>query len=248
MRYFRGLTDLRTLACEVKTQGFMNALSTAYKALCLRTQIARDQRFDRKFGVDTCGLAMLSDLSIKSSHSENCVYYTGTPVALVQRTLSCLPNALQDFVFVDFGSGKGRILLVASKLPFKRIIGVEFARELHEIATHNIRVYKSPEQRCFDIESIYIDACEFEIPSDKCVLYFYRPFQGRVFQQVLDRIDASYRAHPRKMYVIYCSPFSGDPLKTLEYVKRLPVPKSLLGRIFPEDIGAVLYETLNDGT
>jgi hypothetical protein len=36
------------------------------------------------------------------------------------------------------GSGKGRALLVASELPFAKIIGVELSRELHRIAEQNL--------------------------------------------------------------------------------------------------------------
>jgi hypothetical protein len=35
-------------------------------------------------------------------------------------------TGLQEFNFIDLGSGKGRVLLMAADYPFKRIIGVEF--------------------------------------------------------------------------------------------------------------------------
>jgi hypothetical protein len=50
-------------------------------------------------------------------------------------------GTLQDFTFIDLGSGKGRALLMASAYPFKRIIGVEFMPELHRVAQENIRKY-----------------------------------------------------------------------------------------------------------
>jgi len=37
-----------------------------------------------------------------------------------------------EFTFIDFGSGKGRVLFLASEYPYKKIIGVELARMLHE--------------------------------------------------------------------------------------------------------------------
>jgi len=48
---------------------------------------------------------------------------------------------LKDFTLIDLGSGKGRVLLMASDYPFKRIIGVEFMPELHRVAEGNIRKY-----------------------------------------------------------------------------------------------------------
>ncbi len=48
---------------------------------------------------------------------------------------------LQDFTFIDLGSGKGRVLLMASEYPFQKIIGVEFMPELHRAAQKNIAGY-----------------------------------------------------------------------------------------------------------
>lgn len=245
---FRGMADLNTFCDVMRKQGVIGALRTAREAFRLRLEMASDQRFDRKYGLDTCGLTLLSDLSINSKNIEHCVYHVATPVTLIESILNRLPGDLKDFVFVDFGSGKGRILLIASRLPFKRIIGVEFAKELHEIAKHNIGAYKSSEQSCFEIESSCVDAREFEIPSDKCVLFFYRPFSGPVFQQVLDRIVTSYHANSRKMYLIYCCPFSGDPFKPLDFVKKIPLPTPLLDHMLGGGIGAVLYETRDEAS
>jgi hypothetical protein len=53
--------------------------------------------------------------------------------------MAALPWRPEDFTVIDFGSGKGRALIVASECPFRRIIGVEFALELHRDAQQNIR-------------------------------------------------------------------------------------------------------------
>ncbi|HWQ37359.1 MAG TPA: hypothetical protein VNM24_01930 [Burkholderiales bacterium] len=243
MRLFKGLADFRTFREEWRKQGALGALKTAREAMRLRLQIAGDRRFDRTYGVDTCGLTLLTDLSVGGGNIADCVYYDPTPVRLLQRIFRKLPRELDEYIFVDFGSGKGRVLLAASRLPFRRIIGVEFARELHEIATRNIEIYRDPAQRCRDIQSVCIDAREFEIPPDKCVLFFYRPFSGPVFHRVLERIVASYRANPRKMYLVYCCPFSDDPFKSLDFARKIPLPAPLFERLLPGGIGAVLYET-----
>ena len=52
-------------------------------------------------------------------------------------------DALGDFTFIDLGSGKGRVLLMASDYPFKKIIGVEFMPELHRAAQENITGYSN---------------------------------------------------------------------------------------------------------
>jgi tRNA1(Val) A37 N6-methylase TrmN6 len=41
---------------------------------------------------------------------------------------------LRDYTFIDFGSGKGRALLMAADLQFKSLIGIELRKELHDKA------------------------------------------------------------------------------------------------------------------
>jgi tRNA G46 methylase TrmB len=49
-----------------------------------------------------------------------------------RRVLRSLPlRDHSDYTFVDLGSGKGRMLLIASEFPFRRIVGVEMRRDLH---------------------------------------------------------------------------------------------------------------------
>jgi hypothetical protein len=45
----------------------------------------------------------------------------------------------REYGFIDYGSGRGRLLLAADRFPFKEIVGVEFSRPLHEEACENIR-------------------------------------------------------------------------------------------------------------
>ena len=45
----------------------------------------------------------------------------------------------QHFTFVDFGSGLGRAVLLASEFPFKKVIGVELSPQLTRIAFANVK-------------------------------------------------------------------------------------------------------------
>ena len=44
------------------------------------------------------------------------------------------------FTFVDFGAGKGRVLMMACEYPFKQVIGVELSRKLHATASRNYNI------------------------------------------------------------------------------------------------------------
>jgi len=109
-------------------------------------RLVRDQRrsdFDRAYDVDTDGdfggWTYLSDLSIPSPNWIHGNNYTGIDPERFSGILAGVTIKFEDFVFIDFGSGKGRALLLASEFPFKRIVGVEFSPELHAAAVDNIR-------------------------------------------------------------------------------------------------------------
>ena len=71
------------------------------------------------------------------------------------------------------------MLLVASELPFMEVLGVEFARELHEIARENIRRYRSASQQCKRVQSLHVDATAFELPPSPLVVFMSNPIWSR---------------------------------------------------------------------
>lgn len=127
----------------------------AAKSLHPDTQVSE---FDREYGVDTDGefkgWTYLSDLDIASPNWIDGNDYAAIEPERFRRVFSSFDIAFEDFTFIDFGSGKGRALLLASDFPFKRILGLEFSPELHQAAEGNIRRYSSATQKCRDIQSL----------------------------------------------------------------------------------------------
>ena len=76
--------------------------------------------FDRLFGVT------ISVESVTADYGEN-NGYGGSHWLPVRRVLRKLKPGPRD-VFVDLGSGKGIVLLIAGRLPFGRVIGVDLDR------------------------------------------------------------------------------------------------------------------------
>ncbi len=110
---------------------------------------------------------------------------------------------VQDFTFVDLGSGKGRVLLMASDYPFKRIIGVEFMPDLHRTAQENIAGFSSDEQQCKQIEAVCMDARDFEFPPGPLVVYLFNPFSEATFVRVLENLRLSLEQVPWPIYIAY---------------------------------------------
>jgi hypothetical protein len=114
--------------------------------------------------------------------------------------------ALRDFAFIDLGSGKGRALLMASDYPFRRILGVEFMPELNVAAQKNIATYSSRGHQCRQIQSLCMDARDFEFPLEPLVVYLFNPFSEPTFAQVLGNLRRSVEQAPRTVYIAYRFP------------------------------------------
>jgi tRNA1(Val) A37 N6-methylase TrmN6 len=113
---------------------------------------------------------------------------------------------VSGYTFIDMGSGKGRMLLLAAELPFRRIIGVEFASDLDALARNNVKTYRNPKQACFQIEPVNMDATQFEFPPEPSLVYFYYPFDQFVMEPVIQNLNRSLEEHPRDLIVLYRNP------------------------------------------
>jgi len=132
--------------------------------------------------------------------------YQPTDPALFREMMSSLDIRFEDFIFIDIGSGKGRVLLMAADYPFCRIVGVELLPELHRVAQENIAKYKSDSQKCFALESICADASEFAFPAEPLVVYLFNPLPEEGLKRLLANLEQSLRQRPRPIWVLYHNP------------------------------------------
>src|SRR5439155_6389857 len=117
--------------------------------------------------------------------------------------LNALEIPLEPFTLVDMGSGLGRVLLLASQRPFRRVIGVEFALELHEAAIENIRGFPKTRMICRDVTALLGDAAAFDFPPEPLVVYFNNPFSENVMAKVIENLANSYERQRRAIVVVY---------------------------------------------
>lgn len=183
--------------------------------------------FDRMSGVDTegdiSGLTYLSDLDIPSPNWIDGGDYVPIEPERFKAVLAGVDVAFEDYIFIDFGSGKGRAVLLASEFPFRCIIGLEFSPELHKIAEENIRSFRSSSQKCQNVQSINIDFVDFELPSEPLILYFFDPCRSPLLARVLASIGKSLRANPRPLYVTYVAPGAANQevLASTDFLKEV---------------------------
>jgi len=91
---------------------------------------------------------------------------------------------------------------VASEFPFARIIGVEYAPELHEAACRNLKSYRGETQKCGRIEPICQDMTSFHFPEGPLVLFFYNP----AFEPVMRTMAAEITLLSQVCWVVYANP------------------------------------------
>jgi hypothetical protein len=170
--------------------------------------------FDLNHGVETTLRVHPTDLDIKSSNWIHAGAYFPTPAGLLMEVLPTLNIHYEEFTFIDLGSGKGRIILLASDFPFHEIIGIEFSPELHSAAERNIALYSSSSQRCRSISVLCMDFTEFEFPPTPVVLYLYNPASEIVIRALARNIAHSLQENPRDIWIIYVTPrdvFDSEP-------------------------------------
>ena len=164
-----------------------------------------DQRFDGTMGIDTMGAAEAfiepSDLTVVAGDPAEGHVYGTEPVLLTRWWLDALPDDLSEFTLVDLGSGEGRILFVAATYGFRRVVGVEFARELHEKTEANIARAAIPANT--EIVSVLGDAGAYEYPDTPLVVHFGNPFGEAVTRRVIERLTAAYERRPRPIIAVY---------------------------------------------
>lgn len=171
--------------------------------------------FDLENLVDTDGeingWTHLSDLDIPSAnwiYGNNYAPMDPAQFRAIFSTLSLFSGvnlAYEEFVFVDFGSGKGRALLLASEFPFKRVLGVEFSPAMHAVAQKNIELYVS-HRKSGPVESICMDFLNFTPPPEPLILFFFDPCEAPALTRLIGNLHESLRANPRECYLIYVAP------------------------------------------
>jgi predicted RNA methylase len=190
----------------------------------IRRRIRAHEQFDLKYGLDTQMSILIRHLETSAPGAEYANPYEGAAVPLVHRIIRQLRTDLRRFTFIDLGSGKGRVLLVAAQYSFKSVIGVEFSKTLHDIAQSNI--YKFVQQGLTKTRpiSINMDAGEFDFSqfSDK-VVFCNNPFAANLMLRVLDNLQLSMAKTGGHGFLIYLTPIPAavkDRLDTFDLIRQ----------------------------
>jgi hypothetical protein len=183
---------LTNAAHQIKSEGLFPTI----RSLSDRAQMRWNEW---RFGIRTEGNVALPELGI---YNEECKEYAATTnYADFPRIMRALLLDPREHVFLDYGAGMGRAMILAATYPFKRVVGVDIAPELTAIANDNFARCRS-KLRCQDLSITTSDATLYEIPRDATLFYIANAFNGQVLAAVLRRIRTFAASAPTPVLLV----------------------------------------------
>jgi hypothetical protein len=187
--------------------------------------------FDVEFGTDTGGYLSPREIVTGHAHDSHQYGYSAIAPSVFRQVITRWRTTLSDpqrgpaaYSFVDIGAGKGRAVLLASDLPFRKAIGVELSAELAQTAQANVvRWNRVTEPRCV-IHVLQQDALQFCWPRTSLLVFLYNPFDCELIEKLLERLEATAkRGHASKgrdhaarpsaaIDILYANPTCADML------------------------------------
>ncbi len=191
----------QALGLSLRRRGILGTLRHSISFAMYRW---RSWIWDFRHHVETRKPLALCDLAISSPNVPFGRHYEATDPAVFRAILQRLSIEYERFTFIDFGSGKGRAVLLASDFPFARIIGLEFSSDLVRLADKNCLTYRSTTQKCRTLSILCTDFAEFSLPAEPLVLYFFDPLKSTdLMEALLTKIAQSAQSRPRPVFLIH---------------------------------------------
>ena len=196
---------------------------------------------EEKYGIQTTKLDDLKKLSLKGD-IEGAEIYQGANYFLLEKIFSFLDAIEGVKNILDFGCGKGRVMAVAAHYNFKKITGIDFAKELCDEARINIiRLQVKFPQKIFNV--IHVNAVNYTIEDDTNVFFLFNPFDETIMLKVVKKILQSLKDNERIIYVVYINPiykeiFLSAGFEEIFYFEKLYYIQASILQKSPEDFGA----------
>lgn len=195
---------IRAFVASVRENGLTNTLQYA-------STLAYDYYFDLRHGLDTFSWVARDALDATPAESDTASYQP-TPVRPLRSLLQHL-SLPSGSVLVDFGCGKGRVLLVASEFAFREVRGLEYSPGLCRVAEQNCRRYLARCSPDVVFQVLQSDAREYDIRDDETVFFLFNPFGPEILRQVIENIQKSLLENPRKAWIVYLNPLHREVVK-----------------------------------
>jgi hypothetical protein len=170
--------------------------------------------FDLAHNVDTSGLVPAGNLLTGHPNDAFVTAYYGVAPSILRTLIShwretIPPHPIHSYTFLDIGAGKGRAMLVASELPFHKIIGIELNPQMADIAQRNLDLWREAHaadptaQPLAPIQLYEQDALTFDFPRTPTLAFLFHPFEAPVLKLLLRRIESQFARRRNTLDILY---------------------------------------------
>ncbi|GAA3749290.1 class I SAM-dependent methyltransferase [Terriglobus aquaticus] len=169
--------------------------------------------FDLLHGTETGALIPGDDLATGHRHDRHITAYHGTAPSLFRKLMAQWQphrrHPLQQTAFVDVGAGKGRAMLLAAELPFRRILGIELHPALAASARRNLeRFQRQQTRKTEDRPSIPMrleeaDVMRLRMPAGPCCVFLFNPFDLVLMDRFLDKLTRDFQGREDDLDLLY---------------------------------------------
>jgi SAM-dependent methyltransferase len=173
--------------------------------------------FDRKYSTDTGGYLAADELREGGACDDlNNGYSAVAPSVFreaCRRWRETLPSSsARDgaYTFVDVGVGKGRALLLAAGMPFRKVVGVELNEALARIAQRNADLWARATKSRRKIRVLKQDALQFRWPRAPLLVYLNNPFACALVEKLAVKLASLATSGNGLVDVIYVNPACAD--------------------------------------
>ena len=202
---------LKELFYSIKDRG----LITTSKII---VSVVYDYWLDLFYKRDTCSWVWNDNLGVKAHLQAGTRFYVPTST-LSFKSFLYQTSELHKGVFLDIGSGKGRILWMAAETrKFKEIRCVEFSPNLNRIAKNNL-INLGKATKLYNITIVENDIRDFSLSDDETFTYLFDPFDRDLIEALIETIRKSLEQNPRVLFVAYCSPLFRGSFESRKFFK-----------------------------
>lgn len=148
------------------------------------------RQFDATWGTHTC------DFDFGN--------YEPTLPSVIDAALDALDVGPEGVTLLDVGSGKGRVVMVASQRPWLRVVGIEARPALHRRAERNLAAFEARGGRACPVALFCGDVRSHPLPNGPLVVFLYNSLPGRPLRAFLPRLAG------RAIRLVYVNPQHAD--------------------------------------
>jgi hypothetical protein len=184
--------------------------------------------FDVRYGTDTSGWVHRRRLRCGHPNDSFISAYFGTPPSRFVNAIErwrATPDTPSPglYRFADLGCGKGRVLLLASRMPFREAVGVELNPRLADIASANLSRWREQQEITTPTTVLCADAVSSvpKLLDGPTLLYLYHPYELSVLRELLTAVVARQAALTGPVDLLYLYPAVGTTFDDFPQIRRI---------------------------